>query len=264
MSKSIDRAREATNRPASVYRIGEKPEAGRVKEFPDIRTRFHAYAGATAHRLPSSAMTTFTELTNAVAKGNRNETKRLIQVALDANTQACDIVEKGLVPGMALIGEKFKCNEAFVPEMLIAARAMKEGMAILEPLLVKAGIQPKYRAVIGTVQGDLHDIGKNLVAMMWRGANIGVIDLGTNVPADKFIEAAKQNNAHIIGLSALLTTTMPAMKETVAACKGSGLSGKVLVGGAPVTKEFATQIGADGFAADAASAVDMVMELVGK
>src|SRR6185503_15309745 len=112
--------------------------------------------------------------------------------------------------------------------------------------LVKAGIKPKYTAVIGTVQGDLHDIGKNLVAMMWRGANIGVIDLGTNVPADKFIAAAKENNAHIIGLSALLTTTMPAMKETVASCKAADLSGaKVVIGGAPITREFATQIGAD-------------------
>jgi len=147
--------------------------------------------------------------------------------------------------------------------MLIAARAMKESMAILEPLLAKAGIKPKYTAVIGTVQGDLHDIGKNLVAMMWKGANIGVVDLGTNVPAQKFVAAAREHGADIIGLSALLTTTMPAMKETVQAVRDAGLSKtKVIIGGAPITREFAQQIGADGFAPDAASAVDAVMQLV--
>lgn len=202
-------------------------------------------------------------LTDAITKGNRAEAKRLTQVLLDASTKPQQIVDEGLVPGMAIIGDKFKRNEAFVPEMLIAARAMKESMAILEPLLTKAGIKPKYTAVIGTVQGDLHDIGKNLVGMMLKGANIGVVDLGTNVTADRFISAAKEHNAHVIGLSALLTTTMPAMKETVAAVRQASLGNcKVVVGGAPVTREFATQIGADGYASDAASAVDEVMKLV--
>jgi 5-methyltetrahydrofolate--homocysteine methyltransferase len=136
-------------------------------------------------------------------------------------------------------------------------------MALLEPILVKAGIKPAVTAVIGTVQGDLHDIGKNLVAMMWKGANFGVIDLGTNVPPEKFIAAAKEHNATIIGLSALLTTTMPAMKSTVDAVKAAGLKGtKVVIGGAPVTQEFATQIGADGYAADAATAVDVARRLI--
>jgi 5-methyltetrahydrofolate--homocysteine methyltransferase len=146
--------------------------------------------------------------------------------------------------------------------MLIAARAMKECMAILEPLLVKAGIKPKFTAVIGTVQGDLHDIGKNLVAMMWKGANFGVVDLGTNVTPDKFATAAKENNAHVVGLSALLTTTMPAMKTTIEALKKQGVAAKVVIGGAPITAEFAKEIGADGFAPDAASAVDEAKRLL--
>ena len=208
-------------------------------------------------------MSDLAQLTADVASGNRNEAKRLTQAFLDEGLKAEAIVEKGLVPGMQIVGEKFKRNEAFVPEMLIAARAMKESMAILEPLLAKAGIKPKYTAVIGTVQGDLHDIGKNLVAMMWKGANIGVVDLGTNVTAEKFVAAAKEHKANVVGLSALLTTTMPAMKDTVAAVRAAALDNvKVVIGGAPITREFAKQIGADGFAADAASAVDEVMRLM--
>lgn len=203
------------------------------------------------------------QLSLAVEKGNRNDSKRITQELLAAGTPPLDIVEKGLVPGMAVVGEKFKNNQIFVPEMLIAARAMKEAMAILEPLLIKAGIKPKHTAVIGTVQGDLHDIGKNLVAMMWKGANIGVVDLGTNVSPEKFVAAAREHNANIIGLSALLTTTMPAMKTTIAAVKTAGLSAtKVVIGGAPITQDFANEIGADGFAPDAASAVDVVRQLV--
>ncbi|MEI6083543.1 MAG: corrinoid protein [Verrucomicrobiota bacterium] len=203
------------------------------------------------------------QLSAAVEKGNRNEAKRISQMLIDQGMKPLDIVEQGLVPGMAVVGEKFKKNEIFVPEMLIAARAMKEAMLLLEPLLVKAGIKPKYTAVIGTVQGDLHDIGKNLVAMMWKGANIGVVDLGTNVPAEKFVAAAKEHNANIIGLSALLTTTMPSMKSTIAALKAAGLTGvKVVIGGAPITQDYANEIGADGFAPDAASAVDVVRQLV--
>ncbi|MBI5395458.1 MAG: corrinoid protein [Verrucomicrobia bacterium] len=208
-------------------------------------------------------MSDLSNLTEAIVKGNRNEATRLTKALLEAGMKPLDIVEKGLVPGMATVGEKFKRNEVFVPEMLIAARAMKEAMAMLEPLLAKAGIKPKYTAVIGTVQGDLHDIGKNLVAMMWKGANIAVVDLGSNVPAEKFINAAKESNADIVGLSALLTTTMPAMKETVAAFKKAGVTKpKLIIGGAPITQEFANEIGANGYAADAASAVDVAMKLV--
>jgi 5-methyltetrahydrofolate--homocysteine methyltransferase len=207
-------------------------------------------------------MSDLEKLTEAIVKGNRNEATRLTKALVDAGMKPQDIVDQGLVPGMGIVGEKFKKNEFFVPEMLIAARAMKESMALLEPMLVQAGIKPKYTAVIGTVQGDLHDIGKNLVAMMWKGANIGVVDLGSNVAPDKFVNAVKESNAQIVGLSALLTTTMPAMKDTVAALKKAGLqAAKIVIGGAPITQEFANEIGADGYAADAASAVDVALKL---
>ncbi|MFA7345047.1 MAG: corrinoid protein [Terrimicrobiaceae bacterium] len=210
-------------------------------------------------------MSNFTTLSLAVEKGKRNDAKALTQALLDEGLQPLDIVEKGLVPGMSAIGEKFKNNEVFVPEMLIAARAMKEAMALLEPLLAKAGIKPKNTVVIGTVQGDLHDIGKNLVAMMLKGANFGVVDIGTNVPPEKFITAAKEHNASLIALSALLTTTMPAMKATVEAVRAAGLKDvKIMIGGAPVTQEYSNEIGADGYSADAASAVDLALGLVGE
>lgn len=206
-------------------------------------------------------MTPFQELSQAVQKGNRNEAKRLVQLLIDQQTNPREILD-AMVGAMDEIGRKFQCNEVFVPEMLIAARAMKEGMALLEPVLVKAGIRPELSAVIGTVQGDLHDIGKNLVAMMWKGANFNVIDLGTNVSAEKFVNAVKEHNAKVVGLSALLTTTMPAMRETVKAIREAGLKDvKVVIGGAPITQQFANEIGADGFAPDAAGAVDIVRKL---
>ncbi|MBI5820796.1 MAG: corrinoid protein [Verrucomicrobia bacterium] len=208
-------------------------------------------------------MSELQDLTQAIIKGDRNKAKQLVQTLLDQKVAPMDIVEKGLVLGMAEVGERFKRNEYFVPEMLIAARAMKEAMAMLEPLLAKAGIKPKYTAVLGTVQGDLHDIGKNLVGMMWKGANIGVVDLGSNVSPDKFVAAVKQHNAQIVGLSALLTTTMPAMKDTVQAIRNAGLKTvKVIIGGAPITQEFANEIGADAYAPDAASGVDVAMKMM--
>ena len=208
-------------------------------------------------------MSEMQELTQAVIKGDRNKAKQLTQALLDKSVTPMEIVEKGLVPGMAEVGDRFKRNEYFVPEMLIAARAMKEAMAMLEPLLAKAGIKPKYTAVLGTVQGDLHDIGKNLVAMMWKGANIGVVDLGSNVSPDKFVAAVKQHNAQLVGLSALLTTTMPAMKDTVLAIRNAGLNSvKVIIGGAPITQEFANEIGANAYAPDAASGVDVAMKVL--
>ena len=209
-------------------------------------------------------MPSYSELSEAVAAGKRTDTIRLTQELLATGSLPQSIVEQGLVPGMAAVGERFRKNEIFVPEMLIAARAMKEALKILEPLLVAAGIKPKYTAVIGTAQGDLHDIGKNLVAMMWRGANFNVIDLGTNVSADRYVAAAREHQAHIVGISALLTTTMPAMKEAVTTLRAAGLAGlKIVIGGAPVTQEFANEIGADGYAADAGSAADIVQRLVG-
>ena len=209
-------------------------------------------------------MPLFTKLTSAVAAGMRNDTVRLTQELLAAGNGPDTIVEQGLVPGMAIVGEQFKRNEIFVPEMLVAARAMKEALKLLEPLLAAAGIKPKYTAVVGTVQGDLHDIGKNLISMMWRGAGFAVVDLGTNVSPEKYLAAAQEHKAHIVGLSALLTTTMPAMKETVRVLKAANLPNtKVMIGGAPITQTFADDIGADGYAADAGTAVDIAIKLVG-
>jgi 5-methyltetrahydrofolate--homocysteine methyltransferase len=209
-------------------------------------------------------MPSVTELTDAVAAGKRNDAVRLTQELLAAGTPPQTVVEQGLVPGMAIVGERFRRNEIFVPEMLIAARAMKEALKLLEPLLVAAGIKPAYTAVIGTAQGDLHDIGKNLVAMMWRGANFNVIDLGTNVSPERYVAAAREHQAHLVGISALLTTTMPAMKDAVQALKAAGLAGtKIVIGGAPITQDFANEIGADGFAADAGTAVELAKRMVG-
>ena len=201
-------------------------------------------------------------LTQAVIAGKRKEVGPLVQECLDAGEDAGSIVENRLVPGMATVGERFKRNEIFVPEMLIAARAMKEALAVLEPMLVAAGVKPEFKAVIATVEGDLHDIGKNLVAMMWKGANMDVIDLGVNVPPAKFAEAVVEHKPQLVGLSALLTTTMPAMKGTVEAIRTTGVEVKIVIGGAPVTKEFADEIGADGYAQDAGSAVDVAMDLL--
>jgi 5-methyltetrahydrofolate--homocysteine methyltransferase len=146
--------------------------------------------------------------------------------------------------------------------MLVAARAMKEALAVLEPLLAAAGIKPEFTAVLGTVEGDLHDIGKNLVGMMWKGANINVIDLGVNVPPAKFVDALRQHQAQLVGLSALLTTTMPAMRDTVKLIRDAALPCRIVIGGAPITREFAAEIGADGYARDAGSAVDTAMALL--
>jgi 5-methyltetrahydrofolate--homocysteine methyltransferase len=203
------------------------------------------------------------ELGEAIKRGDRDTATRLTQEAIDAQLPAQEILDV-MVAAMDVVGQRFQENEIFVPEMLIAARAMKESMEKLEPVLVEAGITPLAKAVIGTVQGDLHDIGKNLVAMMWKGANFEVIDLGTNVSPQNFVAAVKEYNANIVGLSALLTTTMPAIKSTVEALKGEGLDvAKVVIGGAPVTQEYADEIGADGYAPDAASAVDVARSLIG-
>jgi 5-methyltetrahydrofolate--homocysteine methyltransferase len=207
-------------------------------------------------------MNTDHPLTQAIIAGKRKEVPELVQQCLVAGESAKSIVENRLVPGMATVGDKFKRNEIFVPEMLIAARAMKEALKILEPQLVAAGVKPEHTVVIGTVEGDLHDIGKNLVAMMWKGANMEVIDLGVNVPPAKFVEAVRQHQPKLLGLSALLTTTMPAMRDTVRAIREAGLPVKIVVGGAPITHEYAREIGADGYAPDAGSAVDAAIGLL--
>ena len=201
-------------------------------------------------------------LSQAVMAGRRKDVPDLVNQCLACGEDAKSIVEGRLVPAMMAVGDRFKRNEIFVPEMLIAARAMKEALKLLEPLLVAAGVRPEHRAIIGTVEGDLHDIGKNLVAMMWKGANVEVIDLGVNVPAARFAEAALEHRAHLIGLSALLTTTMPSMRTTVEAIRAAGVATRIVIGGAPITREFAEEIGADGYAPDAGSAVDLALGLL--
>jgi 5-methyltetrahydrofolate--homocysteine methyltransferase len=200
-------------------------------------------------------------LTAAVEAGNRKAAAELTQAALDDGLDPRTILG-AMTDAMDVVGRKFQEGELFVPEMLIAARAMKAGMELLEPVLLAAGVTPEFRAIVGTVEGDLHDIGKNLVGMMWKGGGIEVIDLGVNVPAARFVEAAREHDVHLIGLSALLTTTMPNMRGVVEAIRASGLGAKVVVGGAPVTPEFADQIGADGYAPDAGAAVDLARGLL--
>jgi 5-methyltetrahydrofolate--homocysteine methyltransferase len=200
-------------------------------------------------------------LTEAIKRGKRKDASAAVEQALAENVDPNEILE-AMTTGMDDVGRRFKANEVFVPEVLVSARAMKTGMEILEPVLVESGITPKYTIVIGTVEGDLHDIGKNLVAMMLKGANFKVVDLGTNVSPQAFFDAAKEHNADLVGLSALLTTTMPSMKSTVEMIKSQGLEAKIMIGGAPITQEYAEEIGADGYSPDAASAVDTARELV--
>jgi len=204
-------------------------------------------------------------LAEAILEGKRNDAVELTQKLVDAGVTPKQILDEGLIAGMGVAGEKFKNGEYFVPEILVAARAMKASMEILRPLLVATDVQPIGTMVIGTVRGDLHDIGKNLVAMMMEGAGFKVVDLGVDVTAEKFIEAAKEHNAQIVGMSALLTTTMTYIPEVIKAFDEAGLRPKVklIVGGAPVTQEWANQIGADAYAPDAATAVDKCKELLG-
>ncbi len=202
-------------------------------------------------------------LKNAVIKGDQNSAKKITAEALAEGVRPEDILQDGLVAGMSVIGAAFKKNEVYVPEVLIAARAMKTAMEVLEPKLVEAGVKPIGTVVVGTVKGDLHDIGKNLVIMMIKGDGFNVIDLGVDVTPEKFIEAIKRNKAQAVGLSALLTTTMPMMDKTVQAFSKAGIDTKVMIGGAPVTKEYADKIGAQGYAPDAATAVDVAKQLLG-
>ncbi len=208
-------------------------------------------------------MADLAELAAALERGDRDTVVRLVQEAIKEGVGPEQVLDKGLIVGMESIGRKFKANEVYVPEVLIAARAMAAGMQILEPLLTAAGIKPRGKVVVGTVKQDLHDIGKNLVAMMLKGGGYQVTDVGVDVDPAKFIEAAKKVNADIVAISALLTTTMPNMKTVVDVLKQTGLEVKVMIGGAPVTQGFADEIGADGYAPDAASAVDLVRSLLG-
>lgn len=200
-------------------------------------------------------------LAEAVIGGDEKAVE-LTKAALDEGVAAEKVLEEGLIAGMNTVGERFKAGEFYIPEVLIAARAMKMAMEILEPKLVEAGVEPLGKAVLGTVKGDLHDIGKNLVMMMLKGAGFEVTDAGTDVSAEDFVAKAKESGAQIVGLSALLTTTMSVMEKTIQTLKDAGVNVKVMVGGAPVTQNFADKIGADGYAPDAASAVDLAKSLI--
>ncbi|HAA25795.1 MAG TPA: cobalamin-binding protein [Ruminiclostridium sp.] len=208
-------------------------------------------------------MSILMEISENLQKGRAKNVKELVQKAIDEGYGVNEILEEGLLHGMGIIGEKFKNNEVYVPDVLIAARAMNAGTELLKPLLVDAGVKAKGTVILGTVKGDLHDIGKNLVRMMMEGKGLEVIDLGVDVPTDKFIESAIEHNADIIACSALLTTTMTEMKNVVDKVNSSPLAGKVkiMIGGAPVTDNFRASIGADAYAPDAASAAETALTL---
>ena len=209
-------------------------------------------------------MADLSKVREAVISGNEKAAAATVKEALAAGVDPVVVVTDGVSPAMAEVGKRFECGEAFVPELLIASRATKAIFEIIRPLLAKKGAQPVGRVVVGTVQGDLHDIGKNLVVALLEGGGFEVTDLGVNVTPEKFVQAAKEKNAQVVGLSALLTTTMPAMKATVDALKSAGLKDKVkvMIGGAPVTRTFADEVGAEGYGETAAAAVGIAKKLI--
>jgi 5-methyltetrahydrofolate--homocysteine methyltransferase len=208
----------------------------------------------------------YEDLSKSLITGNLTGIKRLTQQALDQGLKAKDVLDKGLLPGMDVVGQRFKTGEMFMPEVIYSAKTMHAAMEVLKPLLMGDDVEGTGVLVIGTVEGDLHDIGKNLVAMMMEGAGFTVIDLGTNVKSQTFVDAVKQHKPNLVGLSALLTTTMPKMKETIDSLKEAGLRDrvKVIIGGAPVTAEFMSRIGADGYGINAGAAVENAKTLLGK
>ncbi len=209
-------------------------------------------------------MSILTDISENLQRGKAKIVKELVQQAIDEGIPAGQILEEGLLGGMNVVGEKFKANEIFVPEVLVAARAMNMGTTLLKPLLAQSGVKATGKVCIGTVKGDLHDIGKNLVRMMMEGKGLEVVDLGVDVSPEQFIDAAKNQGCQIICCSALLTTTMGVMSEVVEAAKTAGIrdSVKIMVGGAPVTEAFCQQVGADCYTADAASAAEAAVELL--
>jgi len=210
-------------------------------------------------------MAKYQDLANAIIAGDNVKSKEITQKLVDSGVSSSEILNEGLVPGMEVVGRQFKANEMYIPEVLIAARAMHAAMDIIKPMLSESGAKMKGTVIIGTVQGDLHDIGKNLVGMMLEGGGFSIIDLGVDIPAEKYVEEAKKSGAKLIGLSALLTTTMPVMKDVIAILKTDSATAdvKVMVGGAPLTQEYADSIGANGYAPDASSAVDLAAKLLG-
>jgi 5-methyltetrahydrofolate--homocysteine methyltransferase len=206
----------------------------------------------------------FSTLMDAILKGNAQKVEVLTKAALDAGSQPVDIINNGLIPGMNKVGVLFKAGDLFVPEVMRSAKSMHAGLNLLKPLISESDIPSRGTVLIGTVKGDLHDIGKNLVIMMLEGSGYTVIDLGIDVAEERFIEAVREHKPHVLGMAALLTTTMMAMKENIDALQAAGLrdSVKIIVGGAPVSQEFADQVGADGYAADATAAVDLCYQFV--
>jgi len=211
-----------------------------------------------------SPKTKYVDLAESIIEGNNTASKEITQRLVDEGVEAKEILNDGLMPGMDVVGKRFKANEMYIPEVLIAARAMHAAMDVIGPLLSASDEPSKGKVVIGTVQGDLHDIGKNLVVMMLEGAGFTVIDIGIDVPSENFVEELKKNNAKILGISALLTTTMEGMKDVVEAVRSdsSTKNTRIMVGGAPLTQEYADSIGADGYAPDASSAVDLANQLL--
>jgi len=209
---------------------------------------------------------TLEKISKAVIEGDVGSIGMLTELALSQGLTPKDILDNGLMPGMDYVGNEFRKGNMFVPEVLLSARAMQASMDIIRPLLAETGAELRGKAVMGTVQGDLHDIGKNLVCMMMEGAGFEIIDLGTDVAPEAFVETVKKEQPDIVGMSALLTTTMRSMDRTIQALEEAGVreSVKVMVGGAPVTSDFATQIGADGYASNAPAAADLAKQFVGK
>jgi len=209
-------------------------------------------------------MVNLKELSEALFRGDVLKVKELTRLALKEEVEPQEILEQGLIKGMDAVGEKFKNNEIFLPEVLFASEAMYGGLELLQPQLIKSGVKARGKVIIGTAKGDLHDIGKNLVAMMLRGGGFEVIDLGKDVSAEKFLAAIQKHKPDIVGISALLTTTMIGITEVITALEKAGLRDKVkvMIGGAPVTQEFADEIGVEGYAPDAATAVDKARELI--
>jgi len=209
-------------------------------------------------------MTIFEKIADEVQKGHAAAVEALVNEAVSKNIPADRIMDDGLVEGMNIVGEMFKNNECFIPEVLVSARAMTVGLGILKPILAEKNVKPIGKAVIGTIQGDLHDIGKNIVGMLLQGAGFEIIDLGADVRVDRFVESAKATNADLVGMSALLTTTMINMKTVIDGLHKAGIRDrvKVIIGGAPVSQDYADRIGADGYATDAASGVDVAKKLL--
>lgn len=206
-------------------------------------------------------MADFKGIAEALIVGNAEKVKEFVQEAVDEKVSPQEILDEGLISGMEVVGVRFKNSEIYVPEVLVSARAMSAGMDILEPLLAKSGAKAKGVFIVGTVKGDLHDIGKNLVAMMLKGAGWKVVDMGVDVDAEKYVQTAIDESADVVGLSALLTTTMVNMKQVIEIAKNKDCKSKIVVGGAPLTQNYANEIGADGYAPDAATAVEVVQSL---